>query len=703
MLIRKPFHPVLFLSLLLMGGCSIAPLPPVADRVDTALVMHGDTRIDPYFWLCKRDSQPVLDYLLAENAYTDAMMESTHELQETLFNEFASRRQQREETTPVYLNGYYYYIRYEAGKEYPINCRKKGSLDAPEEIILDENEVAAGYRYCQVASIDISPDNRYLAFGLDTSGTRLFDVYFKDLQTGLMLNVRIPRTTGAIAWANDSRTVFFSQKDRRLRPAAIYRLNILQSQKPPVPIYRERDSTFSVHVFPSKSGRYIFIASNGNNTSEYRFLCADNPNSTCRLIQPRIPDVEYSVEHAGNNFYILTNWKAQNFRLMQASITVPDTSTWVEIIPHRKDVLILNIDPFKDFLVVTERKDALLKVNVINLKDGSSHYVDFGEEVYTALPSVNPDFNSKNFLYYYTSLTTPATTFQYDMVSNQKRKVKQLEVVGGYDPANYITKRLWAVSHDGTRVPISIVYRKGIKLNGKNPLVLYGYGAYGYSINPNFDPNLLSLLDRGVIYAIAHVRGGQELGRIWYDQGRLLNKKNTFFDFIACTRLLIDQGYSSPGHIVAQGSSAGGLLMGVVANMHPELYCGIVAEVPFVDVLTSMLNPDQPLTTGEYDEWGNPADSTFYFYIKSYSPYDQVAGQDYPNMLVLASYNDSQVQYFEPAKWVAKLRRYKTDNNLLLLQVDMDAGHKGNSGRNSYLRQQAFVYAFILKVLEIDS
>lgn len=691
-----------FLSYL--AACSFIPKPPVAERLPHPMVMLGDTRVDPYFWLCLRDSQKVLDYLIAENSYTEAMMESTVPLQEKLYNEMKSRQKEDDVTVPVFLNGYYYYIRYEEGKEYPINCRKKGSLEAPEEVVLDENEVAAGHRFCQVASLDFSPNNQILAYGVDTIGRRLFTIYFKDLSTGKLINTKIANTTGAIAWANDNKTVFYSEKNKALRPYKIYRHSISHpTPSNDILVYHETDEAFDTHVYTTKSREYIIIMTSSSTSSEYRFLSADNPTGNFTMIQPRQKGIEYSIDHCGSNFYILTNWNAPNFRLMEAPIQSPSMENWKEIIPHRGDVLLMGMDVFRNFLVVTERKDALIQVKVIRWTDKSEFSIDFGEEVYTALPSVNPEFNTPLFIYYYTSLTTPGTTYEYNMQTQVKRLLKQNEVLGNYNPSDYETKRLWARANDGVRIPISIVHKKGIRLNGENPLLIYAYGAYGYSENPTFDPNLLSLLDRGFVYAIVHVRGGEEMGRGWYDDGKMLKKKNTFTDFISGTEYLIEQKYTSPDKIIAQGGSAGGLLMGVIANMRPDLYRGIVAEMPFVDVLTSMSDTSLPLTVGEYDEWGNPNDSIYYYYMKSYSPYDQVKKQNYPNMLVTAGYNDSQVQYFEPAKWVAKLRATKTDGNLLLFKVDMDSGHGGASGRFKSIKDQSFIYAFMLRIAGINN
>lgn len=700
----KNLSGLIFVALLLqLSACNFIPKPPIAEKIPHQMVMFGDTRIDPYYWLNMRDSQKVLDYLIAENAYTEAMMEPTIPLQEKLYNEMRSRQKEEDVTVPVFLNGYYYYIRYEEGKEYPINCRKKGILDAPEEIILDENEVAAGHRFCQVASIDISPDNQIVAYGVDTIGSRKFTIHFKNLQTGKLINTKIDNTTGAIAWANDSKTVFYSKKDKSLRPFKIFRHNISSPySNNDVIIYHETDETFDAHVFTSKSREYIFIMTSSSTSSEYRYLSANNPLGEFKVIQPRQKGIEYGVEHHADNFYIRTNWNAENFRIMETPISKPTMDNWKELIPQRKDVLVMNMDVFKDFLVITERKDALIQVKVHKWSDKSEFYIDFGEEVYTALPAGNPEFDTPLFMYFYTSLTTPGSTYEINLHTQERKLLKQNEVLGGYNPDNYQTKRLWAQTNDSVNVPISIVHKKGLELNGNNPLLIYAYGAYGYSENPIFDANLISLLDRGFVYAIAHVRGGEEMGRNWYEKGKMLNKKNTFTDFIDCTEYLIEQKYSNPEKIIAQGGSAGGLLVGAVSNIRPDLYKAIIAEVPFVDVVTSMLDTSMPLTTGEYEEWGNPNDSVFYSYIKSYSPYDQVKPQEYPNMLVTTSYHDSQVQYFEPAKWVAKLRSTKTDNNLLLFKVDMDSGHGGASGRFKSLKDIAFTYAFMIKIAGIE-
>jgi len=666
------------------------------------MVMFGDTRIDPYYWLNQRDSAKVLAYLNAENQYTNAMMRHTDSLQQRLFREMKSRIKETDESVPILVNGYYYYYRFEEGKEYQLNCRRKGSMDAPEEIILDENELAAKHSFCSIAGLDISPNNKILAFGLDTVSRRKYTIYFKNLETGELYNSRIDNTTGTVAWANDNQTVFYSVKDDALRPYKIYRHSMRDcNSSNDKLIFHETDETFDVHVYTTKSESYIMIYCLSTVSTEYWFLDANHPTGKFQVVQPRKRGLEYNVDHYGNKFYIRTNLDAENFRLMETRVDRPTMENWKEIIPSRGDVLLMGIDIFKDFLVVTERKDALIRVKVIKWADMGEYYIDFGEEVYTAVPSLNPEFDTPEFMYHYTSLTTPQTTFTYNMETREKRQLKQSEI-NGFDPTKYETRRLWATGADGVRIPLSIVYRKGIKLDGRNPTLLYAYGSYGYSENPTFNPNYLSLLDRGFVYAIAHVRGGEEMGRPWYENGKLLNKKNTFNDFIACSEYLIGQKFTSPQYLFAEGGSAGGLLMGAVANMRPDLYRGIIAEVPFVDVVTTMLDTSIPLTTGEFDEGGNPADSAYYFYMKSYSPYDQVRAQAYPNMLVTTGYHDSQVQYFEPAKWVAKLRDMKTDDNLLLFRIDMESGHGGASGRFKSLRETAFTYAFMLDLVGIQ-
>ena len=690
---------------IIITGCrqpsnKIEMKPPVADKEPKELTKHGHTRIDNYYWLKDRDNQKVIDYLNAENTYTAAVMKDTEELQEKLYQEIVGRIRQTDESVPYKHNGYFYFIRYEEGKEYPVYCRKKETLEAPEEVLLNVNQMAEGHDYYQVSGYVVSPDNKMIAFGVDTVSRRLYTMYFKDLETGKILDESIPLTVGRAAWANDNRTLFYAAKDERtLRPDRICK-HVLGTQQPADKlIWFEKDETYSAVVFRTKSEQFLMIASYSTLSTEFRFLSADDPDGRFRIIQPRGANLEYSVDHYKDKFYIVTNYEARNFRLMETGIDRTGKENWKELIPNRDDVYLDGIEIFKDHLVVAERKDGLTQLRIIDWNDWSEHYLDFGEEVYVASISVNPEFDTHTLRFNYSSLTTPGSVYDYNMKTREKVLMKQDEVVGDFKPENYEAKRLYTVAGDSVKIPVSLVYRKGLKLNGKNPLLLYGYGSYGITIDPSFSSVRLSLLDRGFVYAIAHVRGGQIYGRQWYDDGRLLKKKNTFTDFIACAEFLVQQKYTGPDKLFAMGGSAGGLLMGAVANMRPDLFRGIIAAVPFVDVLTTMLDEDIPLTTGEYDQWGNPNLQEYYDYILSYSPYDNVAAKDYPNMLVTTGLHDSQVQYWEPAKWVAKLRATKTGNNLLLLHTNMEAGHGGSSGRFEKYRETALEYAFMLKVL----
>ncbi len=687
----------------LLSGCISNPVPPVAPKHPHELVMHGDTRVDPYYWMNQRDTEEVLQYLNAENDYTQAVMKGTEQLQESLFQEIKGRIKEQDESVPYFENGYYYYSRYDEGKEYPIYCRKKTSLEADEEIMLDVNEMAEGYAYFAVQGVRVSPNNQLLAFGVDTVSRRQYSIYFKDLTTGQLLDSKIPNTTGSVAWANDNKTVFYTIIDESLRPYRVFKHSIThQGIDNDVLVYEETDETFRAFVFNSKSKEYIFFGSGSTLSTEYSYLKASDPNGKLKVIQPREKGLEYSVTHYGDKFYITTNLDAKNFRLMETPVGKTEKRFWKEVIPHRQDVLMSGIEVFRNFLVIDERKDGLKQLRIIDQKSKKEHYLNFGEEVYSAWISVNPEYDTPLLRYSYTSMTTPFSTFDYNMETGEKVLLKQTEVLGDFSPENYQTKRYWVQARDGKKIPLSIVYRKGIEQNGNNPALVYGYGSYGASMDPYFSSARLSLLDRGFVYAIAHIRGGEELGREWYEDGKLLRKMNTFTDFIDCSQFLIDSKYTNPDKLFAMGGSAGGLLMGVIANLQPNLYKGIIAQVPFVDVVTTMLDTSIPLTTGEFDEWGNPTDPVYYEYMKSYSPYDQVKAQAYPNMLVTTGYHDSQVQYFEPAKWVAKLRETKTDNNLLLFRIDMEAGHGGASGRFKSLRDVAFDYAFMLKLLGIN-
>ncbi|WP_299702581.1 S9 family peptidase [uncultured Pontibacter sp.] len=680
------------------------PQPPAAAKKPKELTAHGHTRVDNYYWLNERENPEVIAYLNAENDYTKQIMADTEDLQEKLFNEIVGRIKQTDESVPFKKNGYFYYTRFEAGKEYPIYVRKKGSLDAKEEVMVNANERAEGKSYYAAAGMNVSPNNRLLAFGEDTVSRRQYTIRFKDLQTGELLPDRIPNTTGGAVWANDNKTVFYTMKDPSLRSFKIFRHTLGTPTSQDKEVYHEADETFSTFVYKTKSEKYIIIGSSSTLSQEYRFLDAANPTASLKIIQPRERGLEYDVDHFGDNFYIRTNKDgATNFKLMRTPVGKTTKENWKEVIPHRADTYLEGTEIFKDHLVLQERKNGLTQLRIKKWNDPKTdYYVDFGEEAYTAGISVNPDFDSKVLRYVYSSLTTPSSTFDYNMETKQKTLLKEQEVVGDFDKNNYEAKRIYATAKDGTKIPVSLVYRKGLQLNGNNPTLQYAYGSYGISMNPGFSSVRLSLLDRGFVYAIAHIRGGQEMGRQWYEDGKLMKKKNTFTDFIDVSEYLIEQGYTNPDKLFAQGGSAGGLLMGAVVNMRPELYEGVHAAVPFVDVITTMLDTSIPLTTGEFDEWGNPANKDAYDYMLSYSPYDNVEAKEYPNMLVTTGLHDSQVQYFEPAKWVAKLREMKTDDNLLLLQTNMEAGHGGASGRFHPYRETALQYAFFLKLAGIE-
>ncbi len=691
--------------LIILSGCNMkkesgmVPVPPIVEKKPKELTIHGDTRIDNYYWLNERENPDVVAYLEAENEYTKALMSGTEKFQEDLYNEIVGRIKQDDESVPYKDNGYYYYSRYEEGKEYPIYCRKNGSLEAVEEIMLNVNEMAVGHEFYQVGGLSISPNNKLLAFGVDTVSRRLYTIHIKNLDTGEIYEFTVPNTSGSAAWANDNKTIFYSQKDEgTLRSHKIFRRDITKPADTDVEVFHEADETYGCGVYRTKSEKYLMISCYSTLSNEYRFVEADNPHADFKIVQPREKELEYSVSHFKDKFYIVTNLDATNFRLMETPVNKTEKENWKEVIPHRKDVLLEDIEIYENFLVINERKNGLSNLRIMNFKDDTEHYLDFGEEVYVASISINPDFNSNILRYGYSSLTTPYSTFDYDMETKEKTLLKELEVIGDFNKENYEAKRLYATTKDGVKVPISLVYKKGVKTNGENPLLLYGYGSYGHTIDPFFSSVRLSLLDRGFVYAIAHVRGGQVYGREWYDTGKMLKKKNTFTDFIDCANHLIEENYTSPEHLYAMGGSAGGLLVGAVINIAPELFKGVIAAVPFVDVVTTMLDESIPLTTGEYDEWGNPNEKEYYDYILSYSPYDNVEAKDYPNLLVTTGLHDSQVQYWEPAKWVAKLRDMKTDDNLLLLHTNMDAGHGGASGRFRRFKETALEYVFLFKL-----
>jgi oligopeptidase B len=685
---------------LIFAGCSEnkkspGMAAPIAKIEKKELIKHGDIRKDNYFWLNQRENPEVVAYLEAENAYTKSMMSHTDAFQGKLFKEIVGRIKQTDSSVPQLENGYYYYTRYEEGKEYPLYCRKKGNLDAPEEIMLDVNQLARGHSYYEIGSYQVSEDNRLLAFAADTVSRRIYTIYFKDLVTGQMLPDKIDSTAGNLAWANDNLTLFYASKDESLRMDKIWKHRLGREDTKDHLVYDEGDVTFETFVYKTKSRKYLVIGSESTLSDEYRFLDAANPEGNFAIFQPRQANLEYEIADYDDRFYIRTNYKAINFRLMETSLDKTGVESWKEVIPHREDVLLEAFDVFKGFLAIQERKDGLKTIRIFNGSD-LDYYLKFDEQAYTVTLGENSEIESGIVRYNYTSLTTPMTVYDYNTKTGKSELKKRQEVVGGYNPDDYYTERLMAAAEDGTKVPISMVYKKGLKKDGKNPCLLYGYGSYGYSMDPYFSSVRLSLLDRGFIYAIAHIRGGQEMGRKWYEDGKLMKKKNTFTDFIACGEYLVNQEYTSPGHLYAMGGSAGGLLMGAVLNMRPDLFNGVIADVPFVDVVTTMLDESIPLTTAEYDEWGNPNDSSYYRYMLSYSPYDNVAVTSYPALLVTTGLHDSQVQYWEPAKWVAKLRATKTDKNPLYLWTNMDYGHGGASGRFERYHETALEYAFIL-------
>lgn len=676
--------------------------PPIAEKKPYNVGLHGEERLDEYYWLndyFKKgpDSAKVLDYLTAENAYLDTMLHGVKALRKSLFDEMKGRIKERDESVPVFYNGYYYYTRFEEGKQYFTYCRKKGSLEAKEEILLDVNKMAEGYEYYSASGFNISPDNTLLAYGVDTVSRRQYTLYIKNLLTGETYPEAIYPTSGSSEWAADNKTLFYTETNPvTLLTEKIKRHRLGQPASSDDVVYQEKDPTNYIGINRSRSRDYLFITSQGTLSSEVLYMRTDDPAGKFRVFQPRMKEVLYSVDHHSDHFYIVTNKEAKNFRLMQSPLGKTTSDNWQEVIPHRLDVLLEGIDVFSDYLVVTERKEGLLQLRVRELKNGKEHYLDFGEPAYTAYVGNNPEFKTTQLRYGYTSLTTPSSTFDYDLESRQKTLKKQQEVVGGYNAQDYVTERVFVDARDGARVPVSIVYKKGMVKDGTNPLLLYAYGSYGISMDASFSSNRLSLLDRGFIYAIAHIRGGQEMGRQWYEDGKMLKKKNSFNDFIDCGEYLIKEKYTSKGHLYAMGGSAGGLLMGAIATMRPDLWNGVVAAVPFVDVITTMMDETIPLTTNEYDEWGNPKNKEAYDYMKSYSPYDNVGALQYPNLLVTTGLHDSQVQYFEPAKWVARMRAKKAGENVLLLHTNMDAGHGGASGRFDYLKEIALEYAFLL-------
>ncbi len=674
--------------------------PPRATVVPKKLEIHGDVRIDNYYWLNDRENPEVIAYLEAENEYTDVMMAHTKDLENLLFEEIKGRIKQTDESVPYKLDDYYYYTRYEDGKEYPIFCRKQGSLDADEEVMLDVNVMAQGQEYFWVRGLKVSSGQNIVAYAEDRKGRRIYTIKFKNLDTGETLGDVIPDVTSNLAWANDNKTLFYTKQDpQTLRSYQIYRHVLGTDSSQDELVYEEADEEFSSYVWRTKSKKYMLIGSFQTLSSEFRYLDADDPQSEFAVFSPRGPDHEYSLDHYGDKFYMRTNWQAKNFRMMETPVTRTDKENWRDVIPHRDDVLLEGFEIFKDYLVIEERKNGLIEIRVRPWSGDGEHYLEFDEPAYLAYTSRNLDFETTLLRFVYESMATPESTYDYDMVTRKRVLLKQDEILGGFDSKNYKTERLYAKARDGVDVPISLVYRKGLEKNGENPLLLYGYGSYGSSMDAYFNASRISLIDRGFVFAVAHVRGGEELGREWYETGKLLKKKNTFTDFVDCAEYLIADEYTNSDMIFASGGSAGGLLMGAIINMRPGLFAGVIARVPFVDVVTTMLDESIPLTTSEYDEWGDPNEKEYYDYMLSYSPYDQIEAKDYPDLLVTTGLHDSQVQYWEPAKWVAKLRVMKTDDKLLLLKTDMDAGHSGASGRYKAYRETAFQFAFLLDLI----
>lgn len=697
----------------ILAGCAFTygqqMTEPQAKKIPLEIHEHDNTRIDNYFWMRLSDeqkeaetpdeqTQDVLDYLDAENDYLNRQMRHTAGLQKKLFDEITGRIKQDDASVPVKRKGYEYYTRFEEGEDYTFYCRKSLEKGATEEIMLDGPKMGKDQSYFAIGGYRVSENNQYLVYGVDLVSRRQYTLHFKDLNSGEVLTDKIENTTGNAVWANDDKTIFYSKKDPvTLRSAYIYKHVLGTDAKDDVLVYEETDETFGCGVGKTKSGEYIMIVSYQTLSTEVRYISANDPNAEWKVVLPRERNHEYSVDHFGKYFYITTNDNAKNFKLVKTPVNATGRKNWEEVIPHRTDVLLEDIEIFKKFLVVGERKNGLNALRVINWKTGDEHYIEFNDPAYMAYTHSNPEFDTEILRYTYSSMTTPSTVYDYNMTDRTQEMMKQQEVMDpNFSPDNYVCERIYATARDGVKVPVSIVYRKGTKLDGSAPLLLYGYGSYGYSIDPSFSSIRLSLLDRGFVFAIAHIRGSQTLGRQWYEDGKLLNKKNTFTDFIDCGKYLIKKKYTSLGHLYAQGGSAGGLLMGAIINMEPNLWNGVIAGVPFVDVISTMWDESIPLTTGEFDEWGNPKDKEYYDYILSYSPYDNVVTQDYPNLLITTGYWDSQVQYWEPAKWIAKLRELRANQNRLLMYCNMDVGHGGASGRFEQYKEVALEYAFLL-------
>ena len=697
---------LLVISIIFAGACKNQQRekmpkinPPKAKKIAKELVIHEDVRIDNYYWLNNREDEEVLSYLNKENKYYTVQTAHTKGFQSELFTEMKGRIKEDDSSVPYKLNGYWYQTLYQTGKEYPIYTRHKEKLNTPKDIMFDGNEMALGSDYFQIGGIAISPNNKIAAYGVDKVSRRQYNIRFKNLETGEVFEDSIENTTGGGVWANDNQTFFYTKNDTvTLRSDKIYKHKLGTPSSEDELVFHEKDDTFTTYVYRTKSRKYIVIGSSSTLTSEYQILPCDEPDGSFKLFSERERGLEYSISHYKDGFYILTNKdRATNFKLMKTPEMATTSGNWKDFVAHRKEVLLEYMDIFKDYYVLSERENGLSQIRIVKWDGSLEYYLPFKSETYTAYTSTNPDFDTEILRYGYNSLSTPSSVIDFNMRTKEKEVKKEQEVLGGsFLKENYREERIWATARDGVKIPISLIYHKNTVLNSGTPILQYAYGSYGYTIDPSFSSIRLSLLDRGFAYAIAHVRGGEYLGRPWYEDGKLLKKKNTFTDFVDCSKFLIDQKMTSSKHLYASGGSAGGLLMGAIVNMAPELYNGVIAAVPFVDVVTTMLDDSIPLTTGEYDEWGNPNEKDYYDYMKSYSPYDNVKKQAYPNMLVTTGLHDSQVQYFEPAKWVSKLRDVKTDDNLLLFNINMDAGHGGASGRFESLKEVAKEYAFLL-------
>jgi oligopeptidase B len=674
--------------------------PPAAPKVPHMQTLHGDSLEDDYFWMRERDNPKVRAFLEAENAYTESFMKPTEPLQKTLYDEMLGRIKQSDLSVPYREGDWYYYSRTEKGKQYPIYCRKKGSLEAAEEVYLDVNALAEGQRFMSVAARNVSDDGRLLAYTTDNTGFRDYTLSIKDLSTGKLFPEHVARVS-SVAWAADNKTVFYTTTDPAKRPFRIYRHVLGEDPAKDALLYEEKDEMYRVFALRSLSRAVVFFGAASHTASEWRWIPASEPNAALRLISAREKDHEYDVEHRGDLFYIRTNKGCRNFRAVTAPMANPGQEHWTDLLPCRGDVMLEGIDAFADWGVFTEREDGLPRLSVRDWKTGATYRVDFPEAIYNAFPNSNHEFHTSTLRFEFESYTTPPSIYDFDMATKQRKLLKQQEVLGGYDPSRYTSERRYATAADGVRVPISVVYKKGFVADGKAPMLLTAYGSYGAPSDADFSSNRLSLLDRGVVFAVGHIRGGGDLGKTWHDQGRMMSKKNTFTDFIAVAEALIADKYTSKDRLVIEGGSAGGLLMGAVTNMRPDLFHAVIARVPFVDVINSMLDESLPLTVGEFEEWGNPKIKEQYEYMKSYSPYDNIAAKAYPAMLVKTSFDDSQVMYWEPAKYVAKLRATKTDQNPLIFKINMAGGHGGSSGRYDRLKETAFDYAFLFREVGI--